>query len=317
MVMTSHLVCYRRVRVAGKCLAERLSSHSVALSRIALQLVQVAAKIRVSVRVAVGEVDGVTRMREANRERQSAVEPGSFPLVRVLEVANTVTASVPAFAQSGVAFGVDERTHSVVVERVGLEEVDYVEAVSFVRAGVRYSEVVPLRVPLCQVVRLKYEVVLVLVDLYGSSEVAGLEPRLKDQRDVVLSTRPVERRIVLLSLLLGVNATQPKGVGSIESYTTRFITFSWWETRSASRRSDSSRTFSSMLKRVSYSSLPLMCTGESLTSALEVPLRSAEDYVLIATDALGSGALDSSPGFSLPSALGGASGWSAVSCANC
>jgi len=46
----------------------------------------------------------------------------------------------------GVALGIDERFHADVVEGVRFEEVDYVEAILDIFAGVGYREEVPLGV---------------------------------------------------------------------------------------------------------------------------------------------------------------------------
>ena len=63
--------------------------------------------------------------------------------------------SLPAFAvETGFDFRVHEGFHAVVVEGVRLEKIDDVEPIDFPSDDVLDSEVVPLRVASCVVVRL-------------------------------------------------------------------------------------------------------------------------------------------------------------------
>ena len=60
----------------------------------------------------------------------------------------------------------------MVIEGVGLHQVDYVESVQFSGSCVSNSEIVPLSIATCVVVRLQYKVVFIFVDLNRSSQVA-------------------------------------------------------------------------------------------------------------------------------------------------
>ena len=60
----------------------------------------------------------------------------------------------------------------MVIEGVGLHQVDNVESVQFSGSCVSNSEIVPLSIATCVVVRLQYKVVFIFVDLNRSSQVA-------------------------------------------------------------------------------------------------------------------------------------------------
>ena len=80
----------------------------------------------------------------------------------------------------------------MVVQRVRLDQVYDIEPVILSCLGIGDSEVVPLSIASGVVVWLQNQVILILVHLDGSPEVATLEPRLKDQSVVVWTLRNVE-----------------------------------------------------------------------------------------------------------------------------
>ena len=73
----------------------------------------------------------------------------------------------------------------MVVEAVRLDKIDDIESVGLVGPRVLKTEIKPLGVTLRQVVWLQYQVILVLVNLNGSSQISGLEPGFKDEGRVV------------------------------------------------------------------------------------------------------------------------------------
>jgi len=75
----------------------------------------------------------------------------------------------------------------VVLEGVVLEQVNDVEFVHAVFAGVAHAKLEPLGVAPGVLVRLEDEVVFVLLHLDGPTQVARLEPAFEDQR-LVLGT---------------------------------------------------------------------------------------------------------------------------------
>ena len=89
----------------------------------------------------------------------------------------------------------------MVVERVWLHHVDYVEAIQLPYLGVRHSEVVPLSVTFCISIRREDQIVLELVDLNSATQVAALEARLKDKSVVIITLLLVERMEVSIFLL--------------------------------------------------------------------------------------------------------------------
>lgn len=81
----------------------------------------------------------------------------------------------------------------MVVKRVRLDQVDDVESVVLTCFSVGYTEVVPLCVTSCVVIRLQDKIILVLIDLNCSSEISTLESRLKHECVVIRTLRDVER----------------------------------------------------------------------------------------------------------------------------
>ena len=140
--------------VASNSLTEWFSSHSGSGSRIIFQFVQISAKISECVRIAVRQVDYVRFMLKRDRPSESIVVTVRFAL-RVLVVADVSAAPNPAFAWFfGLSFWVKERSHAVIVQTIGLHEVNDVEAVLFTSSYVPDSEVVPLGVAASIVIRL-------------------------------------------------------------------------------------------------------------------------------------------------------------------
>lgn len=81
----------------------------------------------------------------------------------------------------------------MIVQRVRLHHVDYVESVCLTRPRIAYAEVVPLSVPPSVIVRFQYQVVFEFIYLNRTSEVARFKPRLKNECVIVLGCRTVER----------------------------------------------------------------------------------------------------------------------------
>ena len=125
---------------------------------------------------------------------QSIVVSSVLPFHRVLIVAYIRPCPDPpssSFLSSGVR--VHQRPHTVIVERVGLDQVDDVESVVLTCFSVGYTEVIPLCVTSCVVIRLQDKIILVLIDLNCSSEISTLESRLKHECIVIRTLRDVER----------------------------------------------------------------------------------------------------------------------------
>ena len=124
--------------VASDGPAERVARNVVQLPR--LNVAQVLRELRVSVRLAVGKVDGVLVVLERVRKREGRVASllevagrmalETFSAVMVLEVTEVLAATVPAltklailFAEVGVLVGelllplrVDEHLHTIIVQ---------------------------------------------------------------------------------------------------------------------------------------------------------------------------------------------------------
>ena len=74
----------------------------------------------------------------------------------------------------------------MVVERVRLDEVDYVEFISGALFGVGYTEEEPLtHLRLCPIVKFQFQVILELLHLGGPVQVSRLKSGLKDQCRII------------------------------------------------------------------------------------------------------------------------------------
>jgi len=112
--------------------------------------------------------------------------------VAVLGVGDVVAATDPL----GGLVGVDEGLHALVVEGLGLDEVEEVEPDLEAPARVCDLEEEPLRVALGVDVVLENQVVLEVGELLRELQVAGLELGLEDQRAVLSALGPVVALLV-------------------------------------------------------------------------------------------------------------------------
>ena len=137
-------------------MADSLSPHSVLALGVTLKFIQVAAHICVSIGVAMSKVHYIGVMLKRDRPRQRVVVSSILTPHRVLVVADIAATTNPALACAlGFTLRVDQWSHTVVIERVRLHQVDDVEAVLLASASVGYPEVVPLGIPSCVIIRLQ------------------------------------------------------------------------------------------------------------------------------------------------------------------
>ena len=98
-----------------------------------------------------------------------------LPLHAILVVANINAASSPPFTLFGRCFGINQGPHPVIVQTVWFHQVYHIEAIRLASPSIGNSKVVPLSVPSCVIIRLKDQVILVLVNLNRSSQISALE----------------------------------------------------------------------------------------------------------------------------------------------
>ena len=128
------------------------------------------------------EIHNIAVVLKCDGERQRVVVSGILSAHRVLVVANVTTCADPSLACAlSLHLRVDQWSHTVIVQTVGLHQIDDVEPILLAGTSVCYSEVVPLSVASCVVIWLQNQVVLMLVHLDSSSQVRRFEPRLKEQ----------------------------------------------------------------------------------------------------------------------------------------
>lgn len=166
--------------VTSNGLAQRLSSHAILSFRVCLEAIDVAAQVSVSIGVAVREVDYIRVMFEGDAPCERIVVSSILTAHRVLIVADVEAAAHPATPRPlGLGLRVDKWAHAVIIKRVWLHQVDDIEPVLLSCAHIPNSEVVPLNVAARIVVGFQYQIILVLINLNGTSQVARLEARLK------------------------------------------------------------------------------------------------------------------------------------------
>ena len=209
---------YQHVTViASNGLTESLSPHPVLALRVALQLVKIALQVCVGVRIAVGKVNNVRIVLESHRPSQSVVIACVLAPHRVLIVTNVSSAPHPAFASSlGLGLRVDQRAHAMIVETVGLHQVDDIEAILLACPRVRDAEVVPLGVASRVIVRLQDQVVFILVHLDGSAQISRFKTRF-EEKSIVLCTRwnVKWRYVACFCCIVGHGASVGRRVDSI------------------------------------------------------------------------------------------------------
>lgn len=214
--LVGHAVRDRQVLalVTGDRSAQRVAGDIVQLPR--LDLAEVLRELRVSVRLAVGEVDGVLVVLERVRKREgreatlmevagpvAALE--ALSAVVVLEVAEVLAATVPALtcntillAEVSILVGkvllplrVNKHLHTVIVQRLRLDHVQHVELDLLAATSVGHAEVEPLRVTFRVDIILQYEIVLAVVLLVHELQVARLKARLENECLILGTCRPV------------------------------------------------------------------------------------------------------------------------------
>jgi len=80
----------------------------------------------------------------------------------------------------------------MIIKTIWLHKINYVESIRFASFCISYSKVVPLSVTPSVVVWLKNQIILVLINLDGPSEITTFKTRLKQQRIVIRVLRYVE-----------------------------------------------------------------------------------------------------------------------------
>lgn len=90
----------------------------------------------------------------------------------------------------------------MVVERVWLQQVDYIESICATSTGIRDSEVVPLCESSSEVVRFEDEVIFEFVDLDSAAQISRLESRFKYESVIVFETGHVVWSQILIVIAI-------------------------------------------------------------------------------------------------------------------
>ena len=123
----------------------------------------------VCVRIAMGQIDFIVVVFEGDLKWKSVIWAASFALHRVLVITNIVAVAVPANAARTCSFfcRVEKRLLSLIVTRIWLYQIDDVEFITYIFAGVWNFEVVPLSVGCRPVIILENQIISVFADTQG------------------------------------------------------------------------------------------------------------------------------------------------------
>ena len=143
--------------ISGVRLAQHLPSESVLSLWVLFELCKVSLKIRVGVWVTMRKVDGIAIMVKLDAEGQRVVVTAWLLLLdRILVVANVLADSLPASSgEHRFLVGVHQRLHTVVVQTIGLQEVDDVEPIGTASTRILKAEIEPLVVDLSIIIWLQ------------------------------------------------------------------------------------------------------------------------------------------------------------------
>lgn len=140
---------------------------------VTLKIVQIACEICVGIGVAMCEIDCIMIMLKLYAKGEGVVVSRILPLHRILIIANIRATSVPTSTASlGFSIGVCYWSHTVVIEGVWFHQIYNVETVGLSSASIRNAEVVPLRISSSVIVWFKYQIILKLINLDGSSKIS-------------------------------------------------------------------------------------------------------------------------------------------------
>lgn len=154
--------------------------------RVQLQVRQVTHQVRVGVRVTVSQVDGVVIVIELHTEGQSVIVPRILPFHRILIVTDVTPTAEPTLPTSFcLLLGIDDRTHTMIIEGIWFHHVDDVESVGLASTCVTNPKIVPLSVTSSVIIRLQDQIVFEFINLDCTSEVSRFESGFKYQSIVV------------------------------------------------------------------------------------------------------------------------------------
>ena len=136
------------------------------------------------------EVDFIIVMQKLDLEGQCVVEATALLFQGVLEVTNVLPISIPSNSLSIILFcalfGVKERLHALVIGTLVFDQINNIKLVRRQFLNIGHPEVKPLRVSRGVMVVFENQVIFVLANFDGSSEIARFKAALEDEGVVVL-----------------------------------------------------------------------------------------------------------------------------------
>lgn len=130
-------------------------------------------------------IDLIKVISKSKVKRQAIVVARTFfvlLLLVVLVIAHIISVSMPSVPNFfGLFSRVHERQHSIVVKRVWFLKILDMESIGPILSSILNSEIKPLSIGVCIIVRFEKQIILIVRDLNCSSQVAAFKSRLKDQ----------------------------------------------------------------------------------------------------------------------------------------
>ena len=122
----------------------------------------------------------ISIMLEGNGPSKSIIVPGVFSFHRILVITDITTSSDPTTSTSAsFCVRVYKWSHTMVEKGIWLHQIDNIEFVRLACFCIAHSEVIPLRIASCVIIRLKDQVIFILVNLDSSAQISTFKPGFK------------------------------------------------------------------------------------------------------------------------------------------
>ena len=137
----------KKILIPRLCQAQELALEPILFHRIHLNRPQIPLQMSIRIRIAMGNQHVIIIMLKFYGKRETAVEATIFSFQICCVVTYIIPVTIPTdILGRGIFLWVKQGLHTHVVETIRFEQVDYVETVLYVFAGIGDGEKVPLSV---------------------------------------------------------------------------------------------------------------------------------------------------------------------------
>ena len=144
-------------------LTQSLPLHLSLLIIICFQTAQKLQQLTISIRIWMSQIDSIMFKRELHWKHQRIVITTWFPLHIVLIITNVITIPIPTHSFLFSQFhGIHQWLHPLIIKRIWLHHVYYIKSIFLVILCVPHWKVVPLSIPIGEIVWLQNQIVLKL-----------------------------------------------------------------------------------------------------------------------------------------------------------